>query len=122
MRTPSHGLERVLELARVILQLAIRRVLGDQRELDDVDQARREPPDLDLRVSAANPGRSALTSRVTSSYFLSASASVSNSMAMNDTPSRTEVSIFMHVVERREAVLDAAWTTSRSRSFGSAPG
>jgi hypothetical protein len=72
-------------------------------------------------VSAGKSGRSALISRVTSSYFLSASTKVSNSMAVNDTPSRIEVSIFItsSSAARRSSM---GLETSRSRSFGSAPG
>ena len=36
------GLEPVLEIARVVLELAVRRVLGHQRDLHGVDQARGE--------------------------------------------------------------------------------
>ncbi len=43
-----HGLEQVLQGARPVLQLHVRRVRGDQRELHDVHQARADLADLQV--------------------------------------------------------------------------
>ena len=44
-----HGLQRVLEVARQVLELAVRRGVGHQRELHDVDQRRADLADLQAR-------------------------------------------------------------------------
>jgi len=77
---------------------------------------------MSRRVSCdGRSGRSAFTSRVTSSYFRSESSSASNSTNVVATPSRMELLIrFTFSSSFRRS--SSFFTTSRSRSVGLAPG
>ena len=72
-------------------------------------------------VPSGKSGRNAFSSRVISSYFLSASVKAWNSMAVNDTPSRTDVSI-LSTSSSAANLSSSGLATRRSRSLGSAPG
>ena len=71
--------------------------------------------------SAGSPGRSALTSRTTSSYFFSASWFGSNSTSMRATPGRMRL-LILRTSSSPWSVSSICFTTSRSRSPALAPG
>ena len=114
-------LERVLELARVILQLAVRRVFGHQRDLDGVHQAGRKTPDDDLRLRRKLRPQRIDLARDFVEFLVGVDEGLEFDGGERHAVAHRGLDLH-HVVERRDAVLDGLGRSAAPGPWDRRPG